>query len=640
MGSEGRATLLDLKAQEEQKLQAQLEKEGVSYDSVVVKEGLQRLESARRPVLPSHYGHAPPDTRRTMHPWMQRALPAPPPTVAVAAEPVEATSRSSVRDPTPRHIAASAGMGAANDRCGMGRGVRPILRRVYGSWSQLPVRSSRRPYFPCCQPPGQASRSSRRLTRLQQYPLRHSVPMGSEPQLPASAADPPPRQCICYGVNGTRCINVAIPSRGGPHHNGRWCAECRPVEGEEKCGCLCGGCEVHDYGSVLPRIYARTPHDALRPSSVTSPPATVSSVQPRRAVSHPWLRPQLEAAPRSRPRVDAAAYAPSVIAAVTQREHVARSARHRGSVPTRLDLAAVSDRSLVTRQRRPLPPPPNIVLMRTPDAYVAASCLNRNATAKQRGRRGFRDPIVDAGWGLFLSRDMIRNDVVVDYRFVDGREGTEVDRLSAAQLRQRYPDPMWPPTHVLQTWGSSSYWDALPCKGIGGFANSRVNQQNCLFRGYRICVGKTGLRADSEVFVSYSASKSYQWACDLAKGDDFHARRSVPPTASSTVKIPTLGLLPLVSFATTAGARKTNLARAAAQTADADPQSAAADAVPPVNPRTLHAPPTWCLTRPNSTSRKALQRGQRRDQSEGPAPRQISKCPRLSSREAEASVPR
>jgi hypothetical protein len=133
---------------------------------------------------------------------------------------------------------------------------------------------------------------------------------------------------------------------------------------------------------------------------------------------------------------------------------------------------------------------------------------------------------------------MIRNDVVVDYRVVDGREGTEVDRLNADQLRERYSDPLQPPTHVLQAWGSSSYWDALPCKGIGGFANSRVNQQNCLFRGYRICIGKTGQRADSEVFVSYSSSKSYQWARDLTTGEDFYAQRPVPPSPAAPPRPP------------------------------------------------------------------------------------------------------
>ena len=73
-GSKGRAALLDLHAQQERKLQAQLEKEGLSYDSLVVKEGLQRLESARRPILPSHYGYAPPSAPRTKHPWMKQGM--------------------------------------------------------------------------------------------------------------------------------------------------------------------------------------------------------------------------------------------------------------------------------------------------------------------------------------------------------------------------------------------------------------------------------------------------------------------------------------------------------------------------------------------------------------------------------------
>ena len=95
---------------------------------------------------------------------------------------------------------------------------------------------------------------------------------------------------------------------------------------------------------------------------------------------------------------------------------------------------------------------------------------------------------MDAGWGLFLARDMKRDAVVLDYRFVDGREGIEMDRLNADQLKKRYPNPLFPATHVLKVWNSSVFWDALRCKGIGGFANSCVGQQNCLFRGTKIRV--------------------------------------------------------------------------------------------------------------------------------------------------------
>ena len=86
----------------------------------------------------------------------------------------------------------------------------------------------------------------------------------------------------------------------------------------------------------------------------------------------------------------------------------------------------------------------------------------------------------------------------------------KVDRLDAAQLKERYPDPMLPATHVLKVWNSSAYWDTLQCQGIGGFANSQVGQQNCLFRGTKIKIGKTGRGVGTEVFVSYSSSNSYR----------------------------------------------------------------------------------------------------------------------------------
>jgi hypothetical protein len=93
------------------------------------------------------------------------------------------------------------------------------------------------------------------------------------------------------------------------------------------------------------------------------------------------------------------------------------------------------------------------------DVYVARSTLNMNSTPKQRGRRGFKDRIVDAGWGLFAARDFKRDELVLDYRFVDGRGGIEVDCLNASQLKARYPDPLHPPTHVLRPHGSGISWD-------------------------------------------------------------------------------------------------------------------------------------------------------------------------------------
>ena len=57
---------------------------------------------------------------------------------------------------------------------------------------------------------------------------------------------------------------------------------------------------------------------------------------------------------------------------------------------------------------------PHHELVRNPDVYVARSTLNMNSTPKQRGRRGFKSRIVDAGWGLFAARDFKRDELVLD----------------------------------------------------------------------------------------------------------------------------------------------------------------------------------------------------------------------------------
>ena len=165
---------------------------------------------------------------------------------------------------------------------------------------------------------------------------------------------------------------------------------------------------------------------------------------------------------------------------------------------------------------------PHHELVRNPDVYVARSTLNMNSTPKQRGRRGFKSRIVDAGWGLFAARDFKRDELVLDYRFVDGRGGIEVDRLDAAQLEARYPDPLHPPTHVLRPHGSGTSWDTLRCRGVGGFANSHTGHQNCLFRGSKIHVGSRGRNAGTELFLNYSYDNSYEWAEGPEPEADFH----------------------------------------------------------------------------------------------------------------------
>ena len=165
---------------------------------------------------------------------------------------------------------------------------------------------------------------------------------------------------------------------------------------------------------------------------------------------------------------------------------------------------------------------PDYELVRNSDVYVARSTLNMNSTPKQRGRRGFRNLVVDAGWGLFAARDFKRDELVLDYRFVDGRRGIEVDRLDASQLEARYPDPLHPPTHVLRPHGSGISWDTLRCRGVGGFANSHTGHQNCLFRGSKIHMGSRGRKAGTELFLNYSYDHSYEWADEPEPEADFH----------------------------------------------------------------------------------------------------------------------
>ena len=297
----------------------------------------------------------------------------------------------------------------------------------------------------------------------------------------------------------------------------------------------------------LPTVAALAPHPLFGGPTLQSTdhpfrPPTVAAL-----ASHPLLKSPEQPLPYSDPPSSTLTPTATVVEErspfprmLPEIAHVTRSARRKMAAPRRLEPSSLPNRQMVISRRRPLPPSPDSrSLARTPDVYVAASLLNRNATAKQRGRRGFKEPVVDAGWGLFLARDMKKNAVVLDYRFVDGREGVEVDRLDADQLKERYPDPLRPATHVLQLWGSSFYWDTLRCSGVGGFANSCVGQQNCLFRGSKIHVGKKGCSAGTEVLVSYSSSKSYQWARDPAATDDFYAQRStLTPARSGSKRLP------------------------------------------------------------------------------------------------------
>ena len=371
-------------------------------------------------------------------------------------------------------------------------------------------------------------------------------------QAATELADPPPRQCIC-GRHGARCIHVAEPNRFG------LCTQCYPGwnTSEPDCGCLCGGCEDHDYNSDARRAAAnRAAPRPVWPAATTRhlmgprlPPTTVGRYSVSAARPHPLLVASMELhrlSPSALDPLPPAALPLAATAAMCSHpllRAAADSTPPSSSLPpsttTPFFPAAFPPAAAVVAHAHPLlrkvpgsiqqlpgpPPPPSAdsdELLRTRDVYVRRSTLSRNASAKQKGRRGFCQPIIDAGWGLFLARDMKKDEVVLDYRFVGGREGVEVERLDAVQLKERYPNPLRPATHVLQPSGAHVYFDTLRCRGIGGFANSNQGHQNCLFRGSKVHVGKKNLTVNTEIFLAYSHDGSYQWAKDKEPEPDFY----------------------------------------------------------------------------------------------------------------------
>ena len=71
-------------------------------------------------------------------------------------------------------------------------------------------------------------------------PVSASVAVALRPtKAPSMTPATAPKQCIC-GAHGSRCINWTDPMGVGQRRF--LCAQCL-----QPCGCLCGGCDVHDY---------------------------------------------------------------------------------------------------------------------------------------------------------------------------------------------------------------------------------------------------------------------------------------------------------------------------------------------------------------------------------------------------------
>ena len=77
-----------------------------------------------------------------------------------------------------------------------------------------------------------------------------------------------------------------------------------------------------------------------------------------------------------------------------------------------------------------------------------------------------------------------------------------------------------------------------------------MGYQNCLFRGTKIRIGKTGCKENTEVFLSYSSSNSYRWASDLQLGEDFYTRRTAQPQRRVRVRRPPWTTVPWSAAAT------------------------------------------------------------------------------------------
>ncbi len=140
-----------------------------------------------------------------------------------------------------------------------------------------------------------------------------------------------------------------------------------------------------------------------------------------------------------------------------------------------------------------------------------------NTSKKKRARTGYKKPIVEAGEGLFATRDFRPNENILDYRYKGGvkREGDKVDWLTHEEFERRYPPtsgmPFGSGTHVLKPRSSSLYFDTARSGGIGGKANTRPGKQTARFKGSQMVAGQRGIRKGQEIFVPYSQSRSYRF---------------------------------------------------------------------------------------------------------------------------------
>ena len=126
---------------------------------------------------------------------------------------------------------------------------------------------------------------------------------------------------------------------------------------------------------------------------------------------------------------------------------------------------------------------------------------------------------VFAGEGLFVTETIAAGGLIGNYRYVNGRDGRQLTRLSRAEFKRKYPDGDVPPTHVVEYEDSNHkkwYLDAKD-EGVMG----KANDARCEDRQSARRVGSTtrivarrDLAAGDEVTWNYTTADdkdAYKW---------------------------------------------------------------------------------------------------------------------------------
>ena len=130
---------------------------------------------------------------------------------------------------------------------------------------------------------------------------------------------------------------------------------------------------------------------------------------------------------------------------------------------------------------------------------------------------------MEAGEGLHARRRFKKGEVILDYAYMNGKQGEKVDHLTKEERWRRYPASLGNPEgtgqYLLEVGNGRLYLDALkqdwePIRedggsrrievrcGLGGKVNTNPGRQNARFKGSKICASRM-IRSGEEIFVPY-----------------------------------------------------------------------------------------------------------------------------------------